>query len=191
MKNKKLKIKNSGFTLIELMVATSVFMMVMLAAVGALLITSNAAKKAKSVRYAMDNVNYAMDSMSRNLRLGSMFHCSSGSFSTQTSTSDCPGGGSTIVFMSYNGGAQDNGYRLEVDSLGKGSIEQCDQSIGCNKMTSPDVNITDLRFIVRGSGISDGIQPSVLIMVKGEVNIGGKITKFALQTMASQRSSEL
>ncbi len=181
-----------GFTLIELLVSTAIFMMVMLAAVGALLITSNAAKKAKSVRYAMDNVNYAMDSISRNLRLGSDLYCYSvGGFSTASTTNDCVGG-SAIAYMPYNGSSQNNGYQLYKNTTtGITSIQMCDANNGgCSDMTAPDIDITDMRFTVRGSSKTDGIQPSTIIIIKGKVDIGGKVTTFALQTLASQRSTE-
>jgi len=51
----KTKKQNSGFTLIEIMVATAIFMIIMLAAIGALFVASNSAQKAKALRAAMDN----------------------------------------------------------------------------------------------------------------------------------------
>jgi Tfp pilus assembly protein PilW len=191
---------NKGFTLIELMVATSIFMMVMLAAIGALLITSNAAKDSRSLRSAMDNVNFAMDTMTRNLRLGSDFSCASGgvpyaggSFISTSSPADCSGagGGSKIIFTKPNSNINfDSAYQL-ASSGSQHVIEKCDAS-GCNAITAPEVDITDLKFIVRGSYPypTDSTQPSVLILVQGTVTIDDKITTFSLQSLASQRTFE-
>jgi type II secretory pathway pseudopilin PulG len=193
---------NCGFTLIELMVATSIFMMVMLAAIGALMITSNAAKESKALRSAMDNVNFAMDTMTRTLRLGSEFACmpgpipaAGGSFIAASAPADCasPSGGSKIVFTKPNStGHFDAGYQL-ASASGRQAVEKCDAS-GCASMTAPEVAITDLKFFVRGSDPSaapiDGVQPSVEILLSGTVTLSGKVTTFALQSLASQRNFE-
>lgn len=184
---------NSGFTLIELMVATSIFMMVILAAIGALMITSNAAKESKALRYAMDNVNFAMDTMTRNLRLGSDYHCATptpGSFIFTSSTSDCVLGNGAIVFSKPNSTplSFDLSYQI-APSVNGNVVEKCDAS-GCSPITSRDVNITELKFITRGSDPLDSIQPSVGILLKGTVDLSGKITTFELQSLASQRTFE-
>lgn len=183
--------KNSGFTLIELMVATSIFMMVILAAIGALMITSNAAKQSKALRYAMDNVNFAMDTMTRNIRLGSDYFCATpvpGSFIVTSSTLDCASGDGAIVFTKPNStaGSFDLSYQI-APSVNGNVIEKCDTS-GCTPITSKDVNITELKFIVRGSDPLDPTQPSVKILLKGSVDLSGKITTFELQSLASQRT---
>lgn len=190
---------NSGFTLIELMVATSIFVMVVLAAIGALMITSNAAKESRSLRYAMDNVNYAMDTMTRNLRLGTEFACTSaapfagGTIPSVGFTGDCTNE-SGIVFTktkSALGSHFNIAYQL-APTAGGYIIEKCEGTDPCIALTSPNVNITDLKFTVRGSYPVpvDFLQPSVEILLKGTVTISGKVTTFALQSLASQRTFE-
>jgi Tfp pilus assembly protein PilE len=67
--------KTTGFTLVEIMVATSIFMIIMLVALGALISSSDTAKKSQALRTAMDNVNFAMESMTRSLRMGTDYYC--------------------------------------------------------------------------------------------------------------------
>lgn len=194
---------NSGFTLIELMVATSIFVMVVLAAIGALMITSNAAKESRSLRYAMDNVNYAMDTMTRNLRLGTEFSCTSaasgaGGYKPSVGfTGDC-NLESGIVFtktQSPLGSHYNIAYQLAPTATGN-IIEKCEGTDPCVALTSPNVNITDLKFTVRGSyspgpgPTNDFLQPSVEILLKGTVTISNKVTEFELQSLASQRTFE-
>jgi hypothetical protein len=57
-------------------------------------------------------------------------------------------------------------------------------------MVSRDVDIQTLKFFVNGTDISDQTQPSVYISIKGTVTVKGVPNTFAIQTMASQRSSE-
>jgi type II secretory pathway pseudopilin PulG len=90
--------KTTGFTLVEIMVATSIFMIIMLVALGALISSSDTAKKSQALRTAMDNVNFAMESMTKSLRMGTDYYCvlSSSSVSLPVSIgtySDCPRSG--------------------------------------------------------------------------------------------------
>lgn len=192
--NKKFN-HNSGFTLIELMVATSIFMMVILSALGALMITSNAAKESKALRYAMDNVNFAMDTMTRNIRLGSDFHCTDplpGILVPVNTPLDCPLGKSRIIFTKPDSpmGSFDVSYQIAFGPKGGHVVEKCDSKAGCAPITAPEVDITDLKFVVRGSDPVDYIQPSVEILLQGNVTISGKVTTFSLQSLASQRTFE-
>ena len=66
-----------GFTLIELMIATTLFSIIMLMGVGSLVVSSNSAKSAQKLRVAVDNVNFAMESIARELRTGMYYTCSS------------------------------------------------------------------------------------------------------------------
>lgn len=177
---------NKGFTLIEIMIATVVFLLIMVAAIGALVTTSNAAKNSKALRSAMDNVNYAMDNISRSLRLGSLYNCGSNITLPTSSTSDCSGS-SEIAFMSSGSSIQNTSFKL-----GSGSLLKCEGSRTpeCLALTSDDVEITDLKFYTRGSSVLDSSQPSVLIFIKGAVTINGEVTEFALQNYVSQRNAE-
>lgn len=190
--------KQKGFTLIELMVATSIFMVVMLAATGALMVASNSAREAKALRQSMDNVNYAMDTISRSLRLGSGFYCTSTSvYLPVYTTQDCSSGGAAIVFIPANTttpGQADTMYRLgSIGATTMHEIERCDKNGNCVALTSPTVDITDLKFIVKGSGATstgDFNQPNVFIMISGQVYVKNQNVKFFLQTLASQRNFE-
>ena len=167
MYNKIKNSENKGFTLIELMVAISIFMMVMVMAMGGVIVASDAAKKADKLRTAMDNVNFAMESMTRSIRMGTSYIGTNGddAFAFTSSSGD---------HISYN---------LEGDKL-----QRCD--IGCSSMVSSGVAISQLQFYPKGTDINDGIQPSVYIIMKGTVNVNGESYSFALQTMASQRNLE-
>jgi len=77
--SRKLKMNQSGFTLIEAMVAIAVFTIVMVIGISALLNVNNTNKKSQSLRTVIDTINFAMEDMSRNFKLGSQYHCVSGS----------------------------------------------------------------------------------------------------------------
>ncbi len=197
--------RSEGFTLIELMVATSIFMVIMVMAMGALVVSSHSAKKGQALRAIMDNVNFAMDTMTRSVRMGTNYTCVT--TTVNLNPSDCPlgtqnGGGNALSFKpAPPNPANRIIYRLinrtpdNVDDPITKTIQRCDSSgeSSCVDIVSPEVDITDLRFFVNGSTdqlSGDFIQPSVYIIMKGVVTVRGEPTEFALQTMASQRTAE-
>lgn len=192
--------KQKGFTLVEIMVATSIFMMIMLMAMGALITTSDTAKKAQALRTAMDNVNFAMESMTRSLRMGTDYYCIPAGVSVSLpmatgSYNDCPlgtvGGGAVVYTPALSNTPRNMAYTLvpRNDSSGTSVLQSCDPN-ECLDLVSGNIDIQKLTFFVNGSTLDDKIQPSIYIIMKGAINIKGEITTFALQTMTSQRNAE-
>ena len=67
-----------GFTLIEMIVSLAIFSIVAVVALGALTKIISANKKAQSLQSAMTNLNFTLESMSREMRVGSNFRCAVG-----------------------------------------------------------------------------------------------------------------
>ncbi len=191
----------AGFTLIEMMVATSIFIIIMIMAMGALLVSSDSANQAQGLRTAMDNVNFATDSMTRSLRIGTHYYCVNGAGVNLVATgfpmtgNDCPLSGlpgSAIAFMpalSTNIINTAVAYEKNQRPDGTYSLQRCISS-GCVDMVASNVNVQKMEFFVNGSSPTDTIQPSVYILMQGTVTVKNTPTPFAIQTMASQRSSE-
>ena len=192
MKIKKTQ-KNRGFTLIELMVATSIFVIIMLASMSSLFIMLNASKNSKALRSAMDNVNFAMESMTRSIRMGTNYYCVPTGQSMPVSldvAQDCDSNGGTyIAFVPQENTGFRVGYKLTPrnDTNGTYTLQRCDIN-SCVDIVSTDINIERLKFFIKGSGNNDGTQASVYIIIKGTVKVKGVPTSFAIQTMASQRN---
>lgn len=192
-KNKSSTQTKAGFTLIELMVATTIFMIIMLMGMGALLVASNSAKKSKALHSSMDNLNFAMESMTRTLRMSNHFYCVTGGITlpvANQNTSDCISGGTALAFTPPNQTTSNTAYLWHDNGNLTHSLQRYVSSSGYVNMTSPDIDIQGLEFIVRGSDPLDLIQPSVRIIMKGVITINGDVTSFAIQTLASQRSFE-
>ncbi len=202
MKHTKRSHTNTGFTLIEIMVATSIFMIIMLMAMGALITTSDTAKKSQAFRTAMDNVNFAMESMTRSLRMGRDYVCvtsTTGVSLPAPANMDCSlgtQGGSAIIFTPalHPAGSRDTAYMLATRPTTNGQsasthvLQRCNPD--CLDLVSSDIDIQSLKFFVTGSDVLDKVQPSVYIIIKGTVTIKGEATSFALQTNVSQRNLE-
>ncbi|MBI5005116.1 MAG: prepilin-type N-terminal cleavage/methylation domain-containing protein [Candidatus Lloydbacteria bacterium] len=177
-----------GFTLIEIMVSISIFTVVVLITIGALVSINEANRKIQSMRALMDNLNFALENMSRTLRTGSTYHC--GNTGTITSPQDCPTIGSDYIAIEGPGGSGANPNDQIVFSLSNGQIQKSTNSgstfLG---MTSPDITITTLQFYVSGAAALDAKQPKILLLVGGTARAGSKglVSEFHLQTTISQR----
>jgi type II secretory pathway pseudopilin PulG len=75
----KKQIAQSGFSLVEMMVAITIFMVVAVVAVAALLKIVDADRKSKTLQDTVNNINFAMDSITREIRVGSAYTCEYGS----------------------------------------------------------------------------------------------------------------
>ncbi len=65
-----------GFTLVEMIVSLAIFSVVAVIAIGALLKVIDANKKAQSIQSSVTNLNFALESMSRDIRTGTDIECS-------------------------------------------------------------------------------------------------------------------
>ncbi len=169
------KTKNNGcggFTLIEMMVSISLFAVVISVALGSFLNMSEVQKKATSLRKINDNLNFAVETMMREIRTGKKYcqsACSPSSFNFTSARGD------SIV------------YRL---NNGNGSIERSeDGGTTFFSLTSPEVKVDNLLFVVGGESSSDSLQPIVSIIVNGSAGEKKKTkSHLDLQVTVSQRA---
>ena len=203
---KKINNKKGGFTIIELMISIALFIIVVMTGIGALLNASFIHHRAQSMRGIMDNLNFVMEDMSRNLRTGYHYHCLAtldalpildGTVNTPLSCSD----GQGIIFETSKGSTTDDTdqWAYYISPAPNRKIYKSTQ--GASDITkfiqiSPDeVDIdTGSGFSVLGAeapdsnGGGDNQQPLVLIRLSGKVidQRGGNIP-FSLETTVSQR----
>lgn len=193
-----------GFTLLEMLVSTSLFIVVMLVIVSALLSLELASRKARTIRIAADNVSAAISSMSRAIRMGSYIHCGcTGSHATLATPLDCkidnagtgvisPGNGDTcIAFEAQNGDPMIDDDQF-VYRLQNNRIQRSTRSGDANTwydMTAPEIVIDSLAFYVGGSELNEN-QPFVTILVRGTATSSSiKVnTAFDIQTTVAVRT---
>jgi prepilin-type N-terminal cleavage/methylation domain-containing protein len=204
MKQKSLQ--QGGFTLVELLVSLAIFSMVVIASLGAMLSIADANRRVQKTRAVLDNLSLSIESMSRNLRLGSAYHCETMVPPAIPSTNldtpqDCSDNfGDFIAFEDQFGNAAsstDQGlYYLDSDpaSPTKGSLMYKKYGVGNGAiaLTSDDLTIRALRFYVTGTGAStpsNAKQPKVIIVVSGTTEVGKakEPVEINIQTTVSQR----
>ena len=164
------------------------------------------------MRAVIDNLNFVMEGMARNLRVGTTYHCfgfnSSVSFESLNLdwAEDCVSGKTAIAFEAYNGdpsspndqiiyALNDNGQIIKSTNSGDDFLPLTPHLINED---NPEVLIPSdlqpltidyLRFDVTGAGtLSDQVQPRIIIVVGGTARYDQKIqTTFQIQTSVSQR----
>lgn len=183
--NHKLRFKSgAGFTLVEIMVAMTIFVTVMTLMAGSIFSVINANQKSKNLRSSMDNLNLTMESMTRTIRFGTNYHSWGCSASADISVPhDCNTG---LITDPLTVKAVDD--TQVTYSLSGGRIVRTISGTPYF-LTSSDVTITTLAFRVYGSSAyPDLLQPQVIIVVQG--NVGSKASTkstFGLETTVSQR----
>lgn len=186
-----------GFTLIELMVSVAIFAIIMVISLGALLSISAADRKAETVESVMNNLDFAIESMTRNIRTGYDYHCGT------LTGGDCTSGDTFLKFTAQDGSqvvyAFDNSATCGQTGASSGCIVRSTNG-GATYLpiTAPEVIITNvagtgsgLKFYLRGStlgNLGDNIQPNVVITVTGYIKISEtQKTPFSVQTSVTQR----
>lgn len=193
MVQKKIHKNNKGFTLVEIMVAVSIFAVIMVISAGSIVSIFDANKKSQTLRTVMDNLSLTMESMVRTIRFGTKYHCdiTTGVITEPRDCFDSVGSDSLSVLST-------DGDQISY-SLDDSRILREKNGTESYYLTSNDVTITDLSFWVYGSlsyadeitpgPPEDPAQPMVIIVIRGFA--GDKPTsrsEFTLQTEVSQRS---
>ncbi len=179
-----------------MMVSVAIFAIVMTISLGALLSMSESDRKAQTFKSVINNLNFAMDSMSRSIRTGQVYHCDA-SQTPITSTRDCTGTPSSSFAFLPADGSNTLIYKLESSNAtlcGQPSarvgciVRSTDSGANYASITSPEVYVDVLNFYVTGSAVGDGVQPKVTILISGVVTVTvTQSSTFNLQTSVTQR----
>jgi len=187
--------------LVEIMVSLSIFTLIAVSTTGALLAIMDANTKAQSLRAVMDNLNVAIENMSRTIRIGTDYRCSNGLNDANESRQNnvCVNGKDTISFLPQDAeiinGEVDTTDRVyyyfksDENDSDKGSIYRWRRNVE-TALTAPEINVTKVTFYLSGADLEDG-QPRVLMTVNGKA--GDTVqseTSFLIQTSVTQRSPD-
>ena len=188
--------RQSGFTLVELMVSLMIFIVVVLAAVGSLYTVNSASRKVQAMRSVLDNLSFAIESISRTVRTSNSVVC--GGSLNLSGNPNCPfasqATNSMLLVDSTIGETQLVEYRLGYYGSGNGTIQKRVQEGGIwtnwVSLTAPEINIQKFSFYVDGASSLDASQARVQVFVQGVAIAGGTTSPFAVQTYISERATE-
>jgi len=165
--------KSRGYTLVELIIAVGIFALVMMLSSGAYFIMLGVSRQATATATGIDNLAFAVETMTRTIRTGTEYSCDGG---------DCTNGGAT--FSVKNAG----GTTITYTRSG-GAITQNDVAL-----TDPSVTVSSLVFYAYGTRKPppDYHQPRVTFVVSGTVSSGpGKTEYFTIESGATMRGTDI
>lgn len=191
--------KNKGFTLLELMLAITLFSAAMIIAVSALFSVLAFQRKASALQRVQNNVNFAVRSMMADISVGDLYYCGIsvplGPVDAIAPQSCWSGGGSLIAFRNVRDEKTVYWLRNEaiercVDVSASGA---CDSGSGPNylRLTAASVNIDSVisSFYVdgaEGTSLGDTKQPRVRVGIRATTDVGGETEVMNIQSTISQ-----
>lgn len=207
------KRRQSGFTLIEVMIASALFVVIMILGIGGLLSVYKTYQINRGMREIVDNMNTVMEDMSRNIRLGRDFTCLEGS--QRVGSPDI--NGTQVVDPDRADCLSPKGYTLyfkgqEADPVSvtdrviysfspaddsdwtKGVIlKSRNGGISYAQVTTPGVviNMAQSGFTVIGTSPTDSAQPLILIKIVGSFTYKDVTIPFNIQTTVTSRDLDL
>lgn len=141
-KNKNILNNQKGFTLLEMIISLAIFTIVAVVAVGALLKILDANRKSLTLKTAINNINFALESMSREMRVGRVYSCGTsenGNFSAITNNSFNTNYNCSNFTLDVSNGNDENGsWRFAFRSSKKDPSDSNCNLIYAYKMVTVD-----------------------------------------------------
>src|SRR3989344_4110202 len=135
----KKKNKKDGYTIIETMIAVSLFLVIIITGMGTFLNANLLHQKSQDMRSIMDSLNFIMNDMSRNIRTGYSYRCQNATSITLGSPMSCAFD-SAIVFKPEDYVSNPN---LWAYSISGGKISKSTDNATSFVQLTPDEVIID------------------------------------------------
>lgn len=164
-----------GFTLIEVMVAVSIFAVVVTVGIGALLTINNSYRKSQTERQAIDSLTYVLESMSRSIRTAQLWDPSSNASQFTFTDQD-------EVKLSYEFQPPKIIFRV-LSSNGTLAARDYD-------LTPNNVEIESLVFTPYLAP-NQTAQSYLQINIRGKVTNARQVSDFSFQTGVSKRALDV
>jgi prepilin-type N-terminal cleavage/methylation domain-containing protein len=177
------KKKQKGFTLLEMLISVTLFSVVMIIALSAVLTILDLNRKTQSLTAVTNSMNTAIDSMVRLIKSGEKGFAPGGDTS-------CPNSEITFQFFDIEGIYDDTPqvwdvkfeYRCSDRALYR-SMEPENGTERLIRLTPEGVKITNARF-----DVTNACQDKVGIFIEGTAGANKTKTDFTLQTTVTRRS---
>ena len=157
--------KESGLTLIELIVAVGIFGLVVVMSISICISVLLSQRRIIALRNVEDNVRFALESMAREIRTGKNFSKNNDLLSFTNAK------GESIIYGLNNG-------VIEKSSDGGSSYFS---------VTGSEANVNYLDFYLMGQAPGDGLEPRITITIGITSQIGNQSVNLKVQTTISER----
>lgn len=166
--------RNSGFTLLELLVVIAVFSVLAVLATQAIFLTLRGALKSESIRQARENLDYAMGVMERQIRNASEI--------VERTSPDSICDGTTAPVMQQIRYKDQDGveayFQCETDATGKGFIASYSAVMSPPtkyRLTNENINVTNCTFVCNPGSSGSNDPPSYDITLDAVVTGGRSV----------------
>ena len=161
--------RNKGFSLIEMLVATSIFMIIMIVVSGIYIRVLDLQRRAQGAARVQENILFVVETLSREIRVSQIVTADDASCTTSSIELSHP----------VNGTVE---YQLA------GGIIQRKQGIGAfEDLTSSEVEFTSFNLCIKGQG-GDDIQARVTVLLTAESAASARHrVPFTIQTTIASR----
>jgi prepilin-type N-terminal cleavage/methylation domain-containing protein len=203
---KNTKKLSRGFTLLEMIVSLGIFSTVAIIAVGSLVRITSLNRQAQSLQSAMNDINYTLESISREMRFGSDYSCINIDNFSGDDTGRNPGcsGAKGVIFKSAKTNPNNPSCRLiyaywfikEPDSysIRKSQQQSCSEAIGADtavRLTDENnIKVEEVKINIKPA-LSGPYYSTFQIELKGYAGIKeNERNDFNVRTMVSQRIAD-
>jgi len=179
---------NQGFTLLEILVAASIFAIVITAASGIFVSAIRSQGKVLGKQMAISNTSYALEYMSRAIRMAKKDQSGDCLSNADCNYSNRGGNLEAIRFLNHNEKCIE--FLLEQGRIRRKKSDDQTNSFDANQPFTPqqELEIKRLEFKLNGECQSDQQQPTVTILVWAETEQG---LVLKTQTTVAQRNLDL
>lgn len=182
---KLLKMKKDGFTIIEAITTTFMFSIIIVVISGTFALFLNAQRRAQNVQMVVENTNFIMELMTKELRMATEFYganegsCADYVEFKHPTNPDLPGMHDGAVRYYWSSGDK-TFHRMLKDYTNSQDIDTI--------LNSSSIEFTNLKFCTYGITLADQKQPRVTILATiRSKNLNQQIT-FNTQTTVSVRN---
>jgi prepilin-type N-terminal cleavage/methylation domain-containing protein len=195
--------QKKGFTLVEMLVAVSLFSVVAIISTGTVLVLINNNTSRQSDQQTLGALTMAFDTMTREIRTGTYYRCANSNFANLASlpsvgNSDCISGARGIAFRESTRrltlGRTNDLIAFYYDSTAR-TIFRKISDLPPESIIPDNIEITSFRFVVLGTptllgGSGNVQQPFVLIVVEARERNTNE-PPVLIQTTVTQRILDL
>ena len=202
--------KQKGFTLVEMLVSVSLFSIVMMISTSTIFGIIAGNRKSQAINSVVNNLNFSIESMVRDIKTGYSYECGGYTMpisliSLNNSSFTCTSPSLPVTqiafFSTLSGSPTPVEYKFVPrggSNPGPGYILYTQANVASYPLTSPDIDVTNVKFYINNPGVVTAttpaagiIQPSVFLVIDAESTDSGsndkQITKYHIQTYISQR----
>ena len=172
--NCKLKTGNSGFTLVELLLAITLGAIVIMLISGIFAQTLRLQRRAFFIQRVQENLSLMLEAMAKEIRVSTI----------STANTNCPF--TPVQFLTINHPVNGNiEYSL---SLSDNSVHRkLPDSDVDTVLNSANVKVNKMDFCISGNNSDDDLQPRITILLSVQNASGMEIFPIEIQTTVSQR----